>query len=101
LLYRSELLANATLGLKLGRVSGYNYFYSFDLSNEQWQLELHEVSRDCLSFITPDWVFTPTRVLHGASNAVAHSQFSMQGILGSFFILSWLDDLFLREICTD
>jgi Reverse transcriptase (RNA-dependent DNA polymerase) len=82
----------------LGRVSGSQYFSTFDLSNGYWQLDLHEDSRDCKSFLTPDGVFTPTRVLHGASNAVAYMQSSLQGILGSMSssILSWLDDLFLH-----
>jgi Reverse transcriptase (RNA-dependent DNA polymerase) len=81
----------------LGRVSGSQYFSTFDLSSGYWQLDLHEDSRDYQSFITPDGLFTPTRVLHGASNAVAHMQSSLQGILGSMSssIMSWLDDLFL------
>jgi Reverse transcriptase (RNA-dependent DNA polymerase) len=88
---------------ELGRVSGSRYFSTFDLSNGYWQLALHEDSRDCQSFITPDGVFTPTRVLHGASNAVAHMQSSLQGILHSMSesVLSWLDDLFLHASSVD
>jgi hypothetical protein len=83
---------------ELGRVAGSQFFATFDLSNGYWQLELHENSRDCQSFITPDGVYTPTRVLHGSSNDVAHIQSSLQGILGDLspFILAWLDDLFLH-----
>jgi hypothetical protein len=83
---------------ELGRVAGLYFFATFDLSNGYWQLELHEDSRDCQSFITPDGVYMPTRILHGSSNAVAHMQSSLQGVLGdlSQFILSWLDDLFLH-----
>jgi Reverse transcriptase (RNA-dependent DNA polymerase) len=82
---------------ELSRVAGSQIFSTFDLSHGYWQLELSESSRDCQSFITPDGVYTPTRVLHGASNAVAHMQSSIQGILGdlSELMLVWLDDLLL------
>jgi hypothetical protein len=83
---------------ELGRVAGSHFFSTFDLSNGYWQLELHEDSPDCQSFITPDGVYKPTRVLHGSSNAVAHRHLSLQGVLGdlSQFILAWLDDLTLH-----
>jgi Reverse transcriptase (RNA-dependent DNA polymerase) len=76
------------------------FFATFDLSQGYWQLSLDADSQDCQSFITPDGVFTPTRVLHGTTNAVPHMQACMQGILGdlSDSILAWLDDLLMHAI---
>jgi Reverse transcriptase (RNA-dependent DNA polymerase) len=84
---------------ELSRVAGSQIFSTFDLCHGYWQLELSESSRDCQSFITPDGIYTPTSVLHGASNAVSHMQSPMQGILGdlSADILAWLDDLLLHS----
>ncbi len=36
-----------------------------DLCHGYWQLGLDPESQGCQSFITPDGVFTPTRVMHG------------------------------------
>jgi RNase H-like domain found in reverse transcriptase len=55
-------------------------------------------SQECQSFITPDGVFSPKRVLHGTSNAVLHLQAALQGVLKPLAqqILAWLDDLLLH-----
>jgi hypothetical protein len=42
-----------------------------------WQLPLHEDSQECQSIITPDGVYTPTRVQHGTTNATVHMQASI------------------------
>jgi RNase H-like domain found in reverse transcriptase/Reverse transcriptase (RNA-dependent DNA polymerase)/Integrase zinc binding domain len=83
---------------ELALVHGSKCFASFDLSNGYWQLELAADSQECQSFITPDGVFTPTRVLHGTSNAVAHMQAAVQGFLGPLVdhVLAWLDDLLMH-----
>jgi Reverse transcriptase (RNA-dependent DNA polymerase) len=82
---------------ELSRVAGSQIFSTFDLIHGYWQLELSESSRYCQSFITPDGVYTTTRLLHGASNAVSHMQSSIQGILGdlSADMLACLDGLLL------
>jgi hypothetical protein len=83
---------------ELARLRGATCFASFDLSHGYWQLPLASESQECQSFITPDGVFTPTRVLHGTTNAVAH----MQAVLSEVFLplnaqlLAWLDDLLLH-----
>jgi hypothetical protein len=66
---------------ELSRLQGSTYFATFDLSHGYWQLELAPESQECQSFITPDGVFSPTRVLHGTSNAVLHLQAALQGVL--------------------
>ena len=44
------------------------YFANFDMSHGYRQLLLALLSQECQSFITPDGIFTPTRVLHGTTN---------------------------------
>lgn len=52
-----------------------SWFYAnFDFVQSYWQLLLHPDSQASQSFITPDGVFSPTRVPHGTTNAVTHLQ---------------------------
>jgi Reverse transcriptase (RNA-dependent DNA polymerase)/RNase H-like domain found in reverse transcriptase len=83
---------------ELSGLSGSKCFSTFDLSNGYWQLQLDEASQECQSFITPDGIYSPTRVLHGTRNAVSHMQSSLQGILHPLKgqLLAWLDDLLLH-----
>lgn len=75
-------------------------FANFDFVMAYWQLALHSDSRECQSFITPDGIFTPTRVLHGSTNAVLYLQANLTAIfspsLRDFFLI-WLDDLLLHR----
>ena len=84
-------------------MSGSKCFSTFDLSNGYWQLKLDEVSQECQPIITPDGIYSPTRVLHGTRNALSHMQSELQGILGPLAeqILAWLDDLLLHAIDED
>jgi len=50
--------------------------------------------------LTKDGLFTPTRVLHGTSNATMHMQAEINAIIGSDPVLKkhaiiWLDDVLL------
>jgi hypothetical protein len=65
-----------------------------------WKLPLAPDSRECQSFITPDGVFSPTRVLHGTTNAVSHMQAVLQEILLHSVeqILAWLDEILLHAV---
>ena len=89
---------------ELHKLSGSKCYANFDLSQAYWQLSLHENSQECQSFITPDGVYSPTRVLHGTANAVAHLQSALAAIflpeLGKN-LLSWLDDLLLYASCPE
>ena len=83
---------------ELSRLSGSKFFANFDFSQAYWQLPLHEDSQQLQSFITPDGVYSPTRVLHGTTNAVTHLQSSITTILTPSLrkqTLLWLDDLLL------
>jgi hypothetical protein len=68
-----------------------------------WQIPLHKDSQDCQFFITPDGVYTPTRVLHGTRNATQHLQyvlvFMMDAIKGSIKI--WLNYCLLHSKTED
>lgn len=52
-------------------------------------------SQECQSFITPDGVYTPTRIVHGKRNAVSFCEISAQNICCPIldYILLWLDDM--------
>jgi hypothetical protein len=53
---------------------GSEVFATLDFCQGYWQMPLHKDSQDCQFFIMPDGVYTPTRVLHGTSNATQHLQ---------------------------
>jgi len=75
------------------------FFANFDMSHGYWQLLLSLISQECQSFITPDGVFTPTRVLHGTTNAVTHLQASLASVIPASLrpnILCWLDDILIH-----
>jgi len=89
---------------ELSKLAGSRFFATFDLSNGYWQLPLDRRSQELQSFVTPDGVFTPTRVLHGTSNAVTHLQSALVGILPSKLrqhLLFWLDDILLHHSTAD
>lgn len=72
--------------------------HEFRHVHSYWQLELARDSQDCQSLLTPDGIFTPTRVLHGTTNAVTHLQSSLAAIIPEDLksnILIWLDDILL------
>ena len=73
-------------------------YASLDLCHGYWQLPLHKDSQECQSFISPDGVFTPTRVMHGQTNAVCYLQSSFQLVTKSIrdSLLQWLDDMLIH-----
>lgn len=75
--------------------AGSDRFGIFDAIHGYWQLELEEGSRDCQSIITPFGVYTPTRVLHGTTNATVHMQSGIEGILDPVRgnVESFMDDI--------
>jgi len=87
----------------LGRLKNQKVFALIDLCQVYWQLPLHENSQECQSFITPDGMFSPTRVMHGQPNAVSYCQSSIQlmckHMLDKF--LQWLDDLLFFATTAD
>ena len=77
----------------LGKLTGSKIWFNLDFLHGYWQFPLSVESQECQSFHTPFGVFTPNRVLHGATNAVAYFQSSMEALFGHLDILIYLDDL--------
>jgi hypothetical protein len=59
---------------ELASLARSKYFVTLDLIQGYWQIPLHEDSQECQSIITPDGVYTLTRVQHGTTNATGHMQ---------------------------
>jgi hypothetical protein len=57
---------------ELNDLHGSEVFATLDFCQVYRQISLHKDSQDCQSFITPDGVYTPTRLLHGTTNATQH-----------------------------
>jgi len=77
----------------LAKLTGSNLFFKLDFLHGYWQFPLSKESQECQSFHTPFGVFTPTRVLHGATNAVSYFQSSMENLFSNIDLLIWLDDM--------
>lgn len=79
---------------ELASLAGSKYFATLDLMQGYWQLPLHEDSQECQSIITPDGVYTPTRVQHGTTNATVHMQSIMEELMHDIrhSVKIWLDD---------
>jgi RNase H-like domain found in reverse transcriptase/Reverse transcriptase (RNA-dependent DNA polymerase) len=75
-------------------LSGSKYFSTLDLVQGYWQLPLHEDSQECQSILTPDGVYTPTRVQLGTTNATVHMQAIMEDLMHDIrhSVKIWLDD---------
>lgn len=83
---------------ELHMLNGSSVYANFDLSHAYWQIHLANDSQECQSFITPDSVYSNTRVLHGSTNADAHVQAALDTILKPVLtkkLLEWLDDRLL------
>jgi hypothetical protein len=84
---------------ELAKLAGSRYYAMLDLSHGYWQLALSDRSQEYQSFLTPDRVYTPTRVLNGTTKAVTHLQSALGEILLTDLrsaVLYWLDDILLH-----
>lgn len=80
----------------LGKVEGSSCYFTLDWFRGYWQLPLAEESQELYTIITHRGMYTPTRVLMGASDAVAYCQGVVKQIFGPLLfteILAWLDDI--------
>jgi Reverse transcriptase (RNA-dependent DNA polymerase) len=84
-------------------LQGPEVFATLNFCQGYWQIPLHKDSQDCQSFITPDGVYTPIRVLHGTNNTTQHLQSvlvpMMEDIKSS--IKAWFDDCLLHTKTED
>lgn len=81
---------------------GAEMFCEFDMTHGNWQLRLHVDSQSCKSFVTPDGIFTTTRVLHGNLNANSHLHAGFMSKVTSDVqerLLKWADNLVI--VATD
>jgi Reverse transcriptase (RNA-dependent DNA polymerase) len=88
---------------ELHDLHGSEVFATLDFCQGYWQIPLHKYSQDCQSFITPDGVNTPTRVLHETRNATQHLQFVIVVMMDDIKsnIKVWLDDSLLHTKTED
>jgi hypothetical protein len=88
---------------ELHDLHGSEVFVTLDFCQGYWQIPLQKDSQDCQYFITPDGVYTPTRVLHGTRHATQHLQsvlvFMMYDIKSSIKV--WLNDCLLHTKTED
>jgi hypothetical protein len=77
---------------------GSEVFATLDFCQVHWQIPLHNDSQDCQSFITPDGLYTSTRVLHGMKNATQHLNSVLAVTMDDTRsnIKVWLDDCLLQ-----
>jgi Reverse transcriptase (RNA-dependent DNA polymerase) len=83
---------------ELHDLHGSEVFATAGFCQGYWQIPLHKDSQDCQSFITPNGVYTPTRVLRGSRNAKRHLQ-SLLVVMMDYItsnIKLWLDDCLLH-----
>ena len=80
----------------LQHLAGATCFASLDAFKGYWQFPMDEKAQEMYSFICHLGVFTPRRVIQGASNSVQIFQAGMEEILGDLLyqqVLVWIDDL--------
>jgi hypothetical protein len=83
------------------RLAAFTWSASADFSKCYWQLALDEDSQECQSFVAPDGVCPPRRVLHGQVSATACAQAAVRIMFQDLAdkLLGWLDGLLLH--CRD
>jgi Reverse transcriptase (RNA-dependent DNA polymerase) len=88
---------------ELHNLHGSEVFATLDFCQGYWQIPLHKDSQDCQSFITPDGVYTPSRVLHGTRNATQHLQSMLVVMMDDIKsnIKVWLDACLLHTKTED
>jgi hypothetical protein len=93
----------ANLKDELHDLHGFEVFATLEFCQGYWQIPLQRDSQDCQSFITPDGVNTPTRVLHGTRNATQHLQSVLVVMMDHIKsnIKVWLNDCLLHTKTED
>ncbi|KAJ8575615.1 hypothetical protein ON010_g3595 [Phytophthora cinnamomi] len=96
----TEAIAGLMPNLKttLETVRGKKQYGLFDFIRSFWQLAVAEESREMLSYMTDEGVFTPTRVMQGSCDSALHFQVSMENCVAELlheYLLIWIDDLLL------
>ncbi|OWZ09958.1 hypothetical protein PHMEG_00017261 [Phytophthora megakarya] len=77
---------------------GKKHYGLFDMLKGFWQLPLHILSQELMSYITDSKIYTPRRVPQGCCDAAVHFQQTMEKCFEPLlyeFIIVWIDDLLL------
>lgn len=79
---------------ELQDLSGSTCFASIDFVSGYWQLPVHPDSRDACGIVTPNGVYSSTRVLQGLTNATSHFQGTIEPLFSAIRknLKAWLDD---------
>ena len=80
----------------LSHVEGSKCFFSLDCFRFYWQLPCDAESCEYFTFVTPSGLWTPTRVIMGATDAVAFCQQAIEEALKPVLdrgVQVWLDDV--------
>lgn len=77
----------------MAKPAGSKVWFNLDFIHGYWQFPLSKESQECQSFHTPDGVYTPTRVLHGAKNSGSYFQSAMEAMFGHLDLLIYINDL--------
>ena len=73
---------------------GAKFFGKLDLLQGYWQMPLAPEAQEVFTMVTPDGLFTPTRVPQGVLNATAYFQGVMTDLLQGLNCKIWVDDVF-------
>jgi hypothetical protein len=81
---------------EMADLEGSTCYFTVDGFKQFWQEGLAENSREMLSIVTPAGIYTPTRVLMGATDSVAYTQQAMEKVMSPLLnrgVKVWLDDV--------
>lgn len=77
----------------LAKLTGSKVWFKLDFIHGYWQFPLAEDSQESQSFHTPFGVYTPKRILHGATNSGSYFQSSMEFLFSHLELLIYIDEL--------
>jgi hypothetical protein len=81
---------------EMADVEGSECFFGVNFFRFYWQCDMDEESRQYFSIVTPKGIWTPLRVLMGATDAVVYCQQAVEQVLAPLLnrgVKVWLDDV--------
>lgn len=84
------------LQVVMEELKGANCFFMLDFFKGYWQFLLSEECQEYFSFMIDEGIYTPTRVMMGASDSVAYTQSTVQDLFDDLLyqgLLIWINDL--------
>ena len=74
-------------------MQGATHFCTLDILQGYYQMPLAQDAQELFTIVTPDGLYTPTRVPQGVLNATSFLQGHMSNILQGLPCLVWVDDI--------